>query len=161
MAARYRVTGSVAKFGAGLVLALTPPQAAAREADLRPLRVPTQRGLAAFEVLGTVQFKRGEEVVVLAGEPAKTALEALEAEEANAVRKGGKGRANAAADTAKTRPAAGGEAGAENGGLFPPPPPPPADEGGVDQAGDQGGDQGGDPPPDTPPGADGESKDAP
>lgn len=157
MAARYRVTGPVAKFGAGLVLALTPQQAAAREADLRPLRVPTPRGLFAFEVLGTVQFKRGEEVVVLAGEPAKTALEALETEDANGVRKGGKGRATAAAETAKGRTAAGGDVRPEGGSLFPPPPPPPADEGG----GEQPGDQGGDPPPDTPPGADGESKDAP
>ncbi|MBK3798638.1 hypothetical protein GAY33_05225 [Azospirillum brasilense] len=131
MAARYRVIGPVAKFGPGLVLALTPAQASAREPDLRKHAAISPKGLLAVEVVTAVQFKLGEEVVVLAGAPAKTALQSLvEADEpANGVRP-------------PARRKGGGGSRGDTGGLFPPP---------ANTGGPTGGatpDNGAEPPPD-------------
>jgi hypothetical protein len=67
----YKVTGSVAIFGVGMVLKLTKSQAETRTSSLK------KKSKDHYVVLASIQFKKGEEISVISGNVSKSILKNL------------------------------------------------------------------------------------
>ena len=67
----YKVTGHIAILGVGIVLKLSNSQASIRQSSLK------QKSKDTFTVLEPVQFKQGEEIVIVSGNVSKSLLSNL------------------------------------------------------------------------------------
>lgn len=68
---KYKVTGHIAILGVGIVLKLSSSQASIRQSSLK------QKSKDIFTVLEPVQFKQGEEIVIISGNVSKSLLSNL------------------------------------------------------------------------------------
>lgn len=71
MSTKYKVTGHIAILGVGIVLKLSSSQAGIRQSSLK------QKSKDIFTVLEPVQFKQGEEIVIISGNVSKSLLSNL------------------------------------------------------------------------------------
>ena len=71
MSTKYKVTGHIAILGVGIVLKLSSSQASIRQSSLK------QKSKDIFTVLEPVQFKQGEEIVIISGNVSKSLLSNL------------------------------------------------------------------------------------
>jgi hypothetical protein len=67
----YKVTGHIAILGVGIVLKLSDSQASIRQSSLK------QKSKDTFIVLEPVQFKQGEEIIIVSGNVSKSLLNNL------------------------------------------------------------------------------------
>ena len=67
----YKVTGHIAILGVGIVLKLSNSQASIRQSSLK------QKSKDTFTVLEPVQFKQGEEIIIVSGNVSKSLLNNL------------------------------------------------------------------------------------
>ena len=67
----YKVTGHIAILGVGIVLKLSNSQASIRQSSLK------QKSKDTYTVLEPVQFKQGEEIVIISGNVSKSLLSNL------------------------------------------------------------------------------------
>ena len=68
---KYKVTGHIAVLGVGIVLKLSNSQASIRQSSLK------QKSKYTYTVLEPVQFKQGEEIVIVSGNVSKSLLNNL------------------------------------------------------------------------------------
>ena len=71
MSTKYKVTGHIAILGVGIVLKLSNSQASIRQSSLK------QKSKDTYTVLEPVQFKQGEEIVIISGNVSKSLLSNL------------------------------------------------------------------------------------
>ena len=71
MSTKYKVTGHIAALGVGMVLKLSSSQAGIRQSSLK------QKSKDTYVVLEPVQFKQGEEIVIVSGNVSKSLLNNL------------------------------------------------------------------------------------
>ena len=71
MSKNYKVTGHIAILGVGIVLKLSSSQASIRQSSLK------QKSKDTYTVLEPVQFKQGEEIVIISGNVSKSLLSNL------------------------------------------------------------------------------------
>lgn len=71
MSKNYKVTGHIAILGVGIVLKLSNSQASIRQSSLK------QKSKDTFTVLEPVQFKQGEEIIIVSGNVSKSLLNNL------------------------------------------------------------------------------------
>ena len=71
MSKNYKVTGHIAILGVGIVLKLSSSQASIRQYSLK------QKSKDTYTVLEPVQFKQGEEIVIISGNVSKSLLSNL------------------------------------------------------------------------------------
>jgi hypothetical protein len=71
MSKNYKVTGHIAILGVGIVLKLSNSQASIRQSSLK------QKSKDTYTVLEPVQFKQGEEIVIVSGNVSKSLLSNL------------------------------------------------------------------------------------
>ena len=71
MSKNYKVTGHIAILGVGTVLKLSSSQASIRQSSLK------QKSKDTYAVLEPVQFKQGEEIVIISGNVSKSLLNNL------------------------------------------------------------------------------------
>jgi hypothetical protein len=71
MSTKYKVTGHIAILGVGIVLKLSSSQASIRQSSLK------QKSKDIYIVLEPVQFKQGEEIVIVSGNVSKSLLNNL------------------------------------------------------------------------------------
>ena len=71
MSTKYKVTGHIAILGVGIVLKLSNSQASIRQSSLK------QKSKDTYVVLEPVQFKQGEEIVIVSGNVSKSLLNNL------------------------------------------------------------------------------------
>ena len=71
MSTKYKVTGHIAALGVGMVLKLSSSQASIRQSSLK------QKSKDTYVVLEPVQFKQGEEIVIVSGNVSKSLLNNL------------------------------------------------------------------------------------
>jgi len=71
MSTKYKVTGHIAILGVGIVLKLSSSQASIRQSSLK------QKSKDTYTVLEPVQFKQGEEIVIISGNVSKSLLSNL------------------------------------------------------------------------------------
>ena len=71
MSTKYKVTGHIAILGVGIVLKLSDSQASIRQSSLK------QKSKDTYTVLEPVQFKQGEEIVIISGNVSKSLLSNL------------------------------------------------------------------------------------
>ena len=71
MSKNYKVTGHIAILGVGIVLKLSSSQAGIRQSSLK------QKSKDTFIVLEPVQFKQGEEIIIISGNVSKSLLNNL------------------------------------------------------------------------------------
>ncbi|MDA9573338.1 hypothetical protein N9R48_00215 [Rickettsiales bacterium] len=71
MSTKYKVTGHIAILGVGIVLKLSSSQASIRQSSLK------QKLKDTYTVLEPVQFKQGEEIVIISGNVSKSLLNNL------------------------------------------------------------------------------------
>ena len=71
MSKNYKVTGHIAILGVGIVLKLSNSQASIRQSSLK------QKSKDTYTVLEPVQFKQGEEIVIISGNVSKSLLSNL------------------------------------------------------------------------------------
>lgn len=71
MSKNYKVTGHIAILGVGIVLKLSNSQASIRQSSLK------QKSKDTYTVLEPVQFKQGEEIVIVSGNVSKSLLNNL------------------------------------------------------------------------------------
>ena len=71
MSKNYKVTGHIAILGVGIVLKLSSSQAGIRQSSLK------QKSKDTFIVLEPVQFKQGEEIIIISGNVSKSLLSNL------------------------------------------------------------------------------------
>jgi type IV secretory pathway TraG/TraD family ATPase VirD4 len=71
MSKNYKVTGHIAILGVGVVLKLSSSQASIRQSSLK------QKSKDTYTVLEPVQFKQGEEIVIVSGNVSKSLLSNL------------------------------------------------------------------------------------
>ncbi len=71
MSKNYKVTGHIAILGVGIVLKLSNSQASIRQSSLK------QKSKDTFTVLEPVQFKQGEEIIIVSGNVSKSLLSNL------------------------------------------------------------------------------------
>jgi hypothetical protein len=71
MSKTYKVTGHIAILGVGIVLKLSNSQASIRQSSLK------QKSKDTYIVLEPVQFKQGEEIVIVSGNVSKSLLNNL------------------------------------------------------------------------------------
>ena len=71
MSTKYKVTGHIAILGVGIVLKLSSSQASIRQSSLK------QKSKDTYIVLEPVQFKQGEEIVIISGNVSKSLLNNL------------------------------------------------------------------------------------
>jgi hypothetical protein len=71
MSKNYKVTGHIAILGVGIVLKLSSSQASIRQPSLK------QKSKDTYTVLEPVQFKQGEEIVIISGNVSKSLLSNL------------------------------------------------------------------------------------
>lgn len=71
MSKNYKVTGHIAVLGVGIVLKLSSSQASIRQSSLK------QKSKDTFTVLEPVQFKQGEEIIIVSGNVSKSLLNNL------------------------------------------------------------------------------------
>ena len=71
MSTKYKVTGHIAILGVGIVLKLSSSQASIRQSSLK------QKSKDTYTVLEPVQFKQGEEIVIISGNVSKSLLNNL------------------------------------------------------------------------------------
>lgn len=71
MSKNYKVTGHIAVLGAGMILKLSSSQAGIRQSSLK------QKSKDIYTVLEPVQFKQGEEIVIVSGNVSKSLLSNL------------------------------------------------------------------------------------
>ena len=67
----YKVTGHIAILGVGIVLKLSNSQASIRQSSLK------QKSKDTYTVLEPVQFKQGEEIIIVSGNVSKSLLSNL------------------------------------------------------------------------------------
>ena len=67
----YKVTGHIAILGVGIVLKLSNSQASIRQSSLK------QKSKDTYTVLEPVQFKQGEEIIIVSGNVSKSLLNNL------------------------------------------------------------------------------------
>ena len=67
----YKVTGHIAILGVGIVLKLSNSQASIRQSSLK------QKSKDIYTVLEPVQFKQGEEIIIVSGNVSKSLLNNL------------------------------------------------------------------------------------
>ena len=68
---KYRVTGNITVFGVGMVLKLSSSQANIRASSLK------RKSKDSYLVVEPVQFKQGEEIIVISGNVSKSLLNNL------------------------------------------------------------------------------------
>ena len=71
MSTKYKVTGHIAILGVGIVLKLSSSQASIMQSSLK------QKSKDTYTVLEPVQFKQGEEIVIISGNVSKSLLSNL------------------------------------------------------------------------------------
>ena len=71
MSKNYKVTGHIAILGVGIVLKLSNSQASIRQSSLK------QKSKDIYTVLEPVQFKQGEEIIIVSGNVSKSLLNNL------------------------------------------------------------------------------------
>ena len=71
MSKNYKVTGHIAILGVGIVLKLSNSQASIRQSSLK------QKSKDTYTVLEPVQFKQGEEIIIVSGNVSKSLLNNL------------------------------------------------------------------------------------
>ena len=71
MSKNYKVTGHIAVIGVGIVLKLTSSQFETRTSSLK------QKKKGIYIVLEPVQFKQGEEIIIISGNVSKSVLKNL------------------------------------------------------------------------------------
>ena len=71
MSKNYKVTGHIAILGVGMVVKLINSQASIRQSSLK------QKSKDTFTVLEPVQFKQGEEIIIVSGNVSKSLLNNL------------------------------------------------------------------------------------
>ena len=71
MSTKYKVTGHIAALGVGMVLKLSSSQAGIRQSSLK------QKSKDTYTVLEPVQFKQGEEIIIVSGNVSKSLLNNL------------------------------------------------------------------------------------
>ena len=64
----YKVTGHIAILGVGIVLKLSSSQASIRQSSLK------QKSKGTYTVLEPVQFKQGEEIIIVSGNVSKSLM---------------------------------------------------------------------------------------
>ena len=71
MSTKYKVTGHIAILGVGIVLKLSDSQASIRQSSLK------QKSKDTYTVLEPVQFKQGEEIIIVSDNVSKSLLNNL------------------------------------------------------------------------------------
>ena len=71
MSKNYKVTGHIAILGVGIVLKLSCSQASIRQSSLK------QKSKDTYTVLEPIQFKQGEEIIIVSGNVSKSLLNNL------------------------------------------------------------------------------------
>ena len=71
MSTKYKVTGHIAILGVGMVVKLINSQASIRQSSLK------QKSKDTYTVLEPVQFKQGEEIIIVSGNVSKSLLNNL------------------------------------------------------------------------------------